>query len=149
MNFNKTTEYALRIFGYIAADESKLYTSDEIYKNLHIPFRYLRKLLTSLSKSGLIITIKGKNGGFRLARKSNELSLLDIVKATKEPQLDNKCFFGFKDCAFESKCAMHDKWEAVRGSIKSVLSTTTLADITDTETQEFIRDNSLLILKKD
>ena len=54
MNINKTAEYALRIFGYMALDDNKLYSANDIYENLKIPFRYLRKLLTTLSKSDLI-----------------------------------------------------------------------------------------------
>ena len=69
MKFSKTTEYALRIFGLIGVNESKVYTAKEIYENLHIPLRYLRKLLTSLSKSGLMNSIQGKSGGYRISKK--------------------------------------------------------------------------------
>lgn len=149
MNFNKTTEYALRIFGFIAVNEDKLYRAEDIYKNLNIPLRYLRKLLTSLSKSGLMISVQGKSGGYRLARKTSDISLLDIVQAMEDQQPDGVCFFGFNDCAFERKCAIHDKWASVRENINNVLSNTSLADLTDHETQRYIRENSLLITKND
>ena len=66
MNFNKTTEYAFRILSFMAEDESRIYSVDEIFKNLKIPYRYLRKLMTNLSKSELILSVQGKSGGFRI-----------------------------------------------------------------------------------
>ena len=149
MNFNKTTEYALRIFGFMAVNENKLYRAEYIYKNLNIPLRYLRKLLTSLSKSDLMISVQGKSGGYRLTKKTSEISLLDIVQAMEDQQLDSDCFFGFNECAFERKCAIHEKWSLVKENIRNVLSNTNLADLTDHETQRYIRENSLLFIKKD
>jgi Rrf2 family protein len=129
MNFNKTTEYALRILSYMAADEAKLYSADEIFQNLKIPYRYLRKQLTILSKSGLMISVQGIRGGYRLAKPNKDISLLDIVTACGEDFISDMCFFGIRECSFGQKCAMHDKWAVVKDSIRKVLGATTLADL--------------------
>ena len=129
MNFSKTTEYALRIMSFMAMDEKKLYSANYIYDNLQIPFRYLRKLLTSLSKSELINSVQGKNGGYRISKSLREISLFDIIKATGDDLINNECFFGFENCALENKCAIHDKWTAGRENINHVLTTTTLDEI--------------------
>ena len=129
MNFSKTTEYALRIMSFMAMDEKKLYSANDIYDNLQIPFRYLRKLLTSLSKSELINSVQGKNGGYRISKSLSEISLFDIIKATGDDLINNECFFGFENCALENKCAIHDKWTAGRENINHVLTTTTLDEI--------------------
>jgi Rrf2 family protein len=128
MNFTKTTEYAFRILSYMAMDECRLYSANELYDNLKIPYRYLRKQLTLLSKSGLLISEQGKNGGYRIAKNPVDISLLDIVQATGADIIDNVCFFGMQNCAFDKKCAIHDKWVAVYENIKNVLSTTNLAE---------------------
>ena len=129
MNFSKTTEYALNILSYMAVDESKLYSAEEIFKELKIPYRYLRKQLTILSKSDLITSIQGKYGGYRISKKLEDISLLDIINASGDKQLSNHCFFGFTTCAFREKCAFHDKWEKVRNEMHLVLSTTNLAEL--------------------
>ena len=138
MNFSKTTEYALRIMSLMAKDESKLYRANDIYENLQIPFRYLRKLLTILSKSGLLISVQGKNGGYRISKNLNEISLLDILNTMGENPIQNECFFGFHNCAFEEKCAMHDKWMSVRENINSVLISTSLEELQGIELHGFI-----------
>ena len=149
MIFNKTTEYALRIMNFMAMDEKKLYSARDIYKNLRIPFRYLRKQLTILSKSGLIISVQGKNGGYRIAKNLSEISLLDITNVAGDNKINNECFFGFTSCAFEKKCAMHEKWAAVSNCINDVLISTTLEELKKTGTHKFISKNSLIFTKND
>ena len=142
MNFSKTTEYALRIMSFMAMDEQKLYTTNELFENLNIPFRYLRKLMINLSKSDILNSTQGKNGGYRIAKKPIDISLLDIIHANGEDPVGNICFFGFEKCAFVEKCVMHEKWAIVRENINHVLSETTLAEIKESGPQEFIKNNS-------
>ena len=96
MNFKKTTEYALRILSHMAIDEKKLYSTKEIYESLSIPFRYLRKQMTILSKSEFLESVQGKYGGYRISKNLNEITLLNIIDATGDTQLANECFFGYK-----------------------------------------------------
>jgi len=144
MNFSKTTEYALNILSYMAVDESKLYSAEDIFKELKIPYRYLRKQLTILSKSDLISSIQGKHGGYKISKNLEEISLLDIINATGDKLLSNHCFFGFTECAFQEKCAFHDKWEKVRSEINTVLSSTNLAELKSNGPHGHSNNNLLL-----
>ena len=80
MNFNRTTEYALQIMSLMARDEARLYRTDDIYDKLKIPYRYLRKLMTGLAKSGLSVTGPCFLTSARvvLTRTSRVLSLIEI-----------------------------------------------------------------------
>lgn len=129
MNFSKTTEYALRILSYIALDESKLYTASELFEQLQIPFRYLRKQLNFLYRKGLLLSIQGNQGGYRIAKKLTDISLLDIIESTDEVLDANRCFFGFQECPLTGQCAMHEKWGALRSQTFEILKTTTLFDL--------------------
>ena len=146
MNFSKTTEYALKILSYMAVDETRLYSADEIFNELNIPYRYLRKQLTLLSKSKLITSIQGKYGGYKISRNLTDISLLDIIVASGDKQLSDNCFFGFSDCAFQKKCSFHDKWDNVRNEINMVLTSTTLSKLK--KDGPFGHTNSNLLLTK-
>jgi Rrf2 family transcriptional regulator, iron-sulfur cluster assembly transcription factor len=128
MNFNKTTEYSLRILSFMALDEKRLYSADYLFENIDIPFRYLRKLMTLLSKGDLIESVQGKGGGYRFSKNLDNISLLDIVQSVGDDIPVERCFFGFENCALRTPCAMHNKWIAIRENIRIVLKTTTLAD---------------------
>lgn len=129
MNFSKTTEYALRILSYMSLDENKLYTTNDLFEKLQIPFRYLRKQMNFLMKQGLLVSVQGKQGGYQIAKPLNEISLMDIVEATDELKKENLCFFGFQDCPLTSRCAMHEKWVDVRNKSLEILKTTSLLDL--------------------
>lgn len=129
MNFSKTTEYAFRILSYMAMDESRIYSVDEIFKKLQIPYRYLRKLMTNLTKSDFVDSIQGKNGGYKISKKLENIKLLDILNAVDPDYLLAKCFFGFDSCALQPTCTMHDQWTDVRTNISTILASTSLADI--------------------
>ena len=144
MNFSKTTQYAFNILSYMAVDENKLYSAEDIFKKLKIPYRYLRKQLTVLSKSDLIASTQGKYGGYKISRDIANITLLDIVKATGEKQLSNHCFFGFDECNYQEKCSFHDKWAKVRNEIEYVLSTTTLFELKNNGPHGHSNNNLLL-----
>lgn len=129
MNFSKTTEYALRILSYISLDENKLYSTIELSEKLDIPYRYLRKLMNILSKQGLLNSIQGKQGGYKIAKSLSDITLFEIVNATEDFSKENQCFFGFQECPLQNRCSMHNKWGEVRDQTFSILKNTTLLDI--------------------
>ena len=129
LHFNKTTEYAFRIMSFMAQDKDKLYRSDDVYEELQIPFRYLRRIMTRLSREGLLLSIKGKYGGFRIEKELGDITLFDIVQAIGENKKPNECFFGYEKCPLTNKCSMHDNWSEVKQNIDTVLKSTTLLKI--------------------
>ena len=129
MNFNKTTEYSLRILAYMSLNETVLFTAKELSDKLKIPHSYLRTQLQLLSKQSILDSIQGKQGGFRIANSLEQVSLLDIVNLTEDYSRENKCFFGFRDCPLENRCSMHDKWGDVRDKTFEILKNTSLLDL--------------------
>ena len=129
MTLSKTTEYALRVLALMAADTEKMYTSAFLHSKLKIPKKYLQRLLTDLSKNGLISSIQGRNGGFVFAKKIEKIFISDIIDAVEGFKKEPSCFFGFEKCALENPCAMHDVWVTSQQELIKVLSTTRLVDL--------------------
>ncbi len=129
MNFSKTTSYALSTLSYLSDHERDKYSAKQLNEILEIPWPYLRQLLTSLSKSGFIVSVQGRNGGFYLQRSAEEISLADIVDSVEGLDVLSTCIMGFNKCPFEHTCAMHETWEQTRESILKVLRNTTLATL--------------------
>lgn len=129
MKFSTTTEYALRILSYMALQENKLYRADDVIEDLQIPQRYLRKLLTKLTKNGILKSIQGKQGGYKIAREIENISLLDIVEAAGEKIGMDECFFGLNKCSFHENCTLHTKWADISDQIIDTLASTKLSDV--------------------
>lgn len=141
MQFNKTTIYALRVLSHMATDESVLHSAQDIHEKVNIPYRYLRKLMTSLSKSGLIVSVQGKSGGYKIVKALKDISLMDIITAVDDKVLSNECFFGYDGCGLKNKCTMHDKWYSIRNKMKELLTKTNLSVFKNEETRNFITNN--------
>jgi len=129
MNLSKTTQYALRILALMAEEAEKMYSSAYLYSELNIPKKYLQRLLTDLSKNGLIKSIQGRNGGYAFAKKIDTIYLSDIVEAVEGFQKEPSCFFGFETCALDNPCEIHDVWAASQDEIIKILSKTKLIDL--------------------
>jgi Rrf2 family iron-sulfur cluster assembly transcriptional regulator len=129
MTLSKTTEYALRILTLMASDPEKMYSSLYLHDKLNIPKKYLQRLLTDLSKNGLIKSIQGRNGGFVFAKKIEKIFISDIIDAIEGFSKTPSCFFGFEKCALDNPCAMHDVWITSQNDLIKILSTTKLSDL--------------------
>jgi Rrf2 family protein len=148
MNFSKTTEYSLRILSFMAVNETKLYNAEILCSCLEIPYRYLRKQLTKLTKSGLLVSLQGKNGGYKMSRPSEKISLWDIVVATEGVENQHECLLGFEDCVFGASCSLREKWKTVQDSINEMLKDTTLAELRESGSHKFILHHNNLLLTK-
>lgn len=132
VTFTRTTEYALRTLGYMASREHELLSADALHAALKIPKKYLQRLLTDLTRSKLLKSVRGRNGGFRLARTTREITLAEIIHAVEGSRLKPECFFGFAKCALDAPCAMHEVWVRSQRTVHDALHTTRLADIAGT-----------------
>ncbi|MEN8157208.1 MAG: Rrf2 family transcriptional regulator [Bacteroidota bacterium] len=129
MNFSKTTSYAISVLGFMADHEETKYSAKTLHEQLDIPRPYLRQLLTTLSKSGFIKSIQGRNGGFLLQKPAGQITLAQIVDSVEGMDVLGTCIMDLKKCPFNHSCAMHEVWQETRESILKVLNNTSLAQL--------------------
>lgn len=129
MKLSKTSEYALRILSYMAKDSSKMYSAKELVESLHISDKYLRRLMTNLSKSGFIKSIQGRDGGYKFDKEPADISFADIIDSIDGMKRYTGCVLGFNECSDENACVMHSTWVAIREKFVSVFEKSTLADL--------------------
>lgn len=113
----------------MAKHQERLYNAQQLHKKIDVPERYLRRLLTDLSKSGFIKSIQGRQGGFTFARDISTITLLQIVEAVDGLESLNECILGYETCKFNYSCPMHDVWEETKLKVINTLTNTTLKDI--------------------
>jgi Rrf2 family protein len=126
MNFSKTTSYAIMVLSFMARHGEEKYSAKKLHELLDLPWPYLRQLLTTLSKSGFISSIQGRNGGFLLKKPADQIFLAEIIDSVEGLDVFGTCIMGFEKCPFNHTCAMHDVWEETREGVLNILNTTTL-----------------------
>lgn len=129
MILNKTTEYALTVLGFMAVSEEEIFSAEYLHEKLAIPRRYLRKLMTDLSRIGLIKSEKGRSGGFVFARPLEEISLSYIIETVEGTSVMGSCLIGHTSCNADQPCVMHDTWSEAKSKMIKTLSNTTLLDL--------------------
>ena len=139
---SNTSKYAIRAAIYLAlhGEQKKRIDIKTIARSLNIPSPFLAKILQVLSKQKLLVSTKGPNGGFTLAKDPNEISVYEIVTIIDGGDIFDKCLISLRSCNEEGiPCPIHDKFEPVRAEIKKLFREQTLANLAlDMKTHERI-----------
>lgn len=107
MQITRQADYALRAMLFLARQDERASTS-KIAETQKIPASFLAKIISQLSIAGLIHTSRGAGGGVVLARKPDEISLLDVVEAIDGPITLNECTSNPSLCTFGESCPLHE-----------------------------------------
>ena len=132
MELTNFTDYSLRVLIYAAIHPDRLVTIGEISEAYGgISRNHLVKVVNNLATMGLIETIRGKGGGFRLSVPPEEINVGDVVRQT-EPTFDLLPCMGRMDtsCVIDHACLLkHALFEAREAFVK-VLRRYSIADVT-------------------
>ena len=107
---------------------SKPVTLAGISERQHISLSYLEQLFSRLRKDGLVSSVRGPGGGYRLAKPASEISVSNIITAVDELIDATQCC-GTENCHDEGRCMTHDLWTALNGKILEYLSGVSLAEL--------------------
>jgi Rrf2 family protein len=126
MLVTRKTDYAVRCVLYLARDKDQVSNVTEVSKAMHIPKSFLAKIFQKLVRAGMVESIRGMNGGFRLAKKPSEISLLDIMAAIQGPAAINLCAVDSRKCRRSSTCSVHPVWVELRRDVNRKLQEQTI-----------------------
>ena len=101
----------------------------EIGEAAAVPLPFLAKIVSSLSRSGLLDARRGPRGGVKLSRPAGEIRVGDIVEAVDGTLEQAGCALGFPSCSYELPCPVHESWSKVRAEIEKTLYARTLEDL--------------------
>jgi len=131
---SQTAEYALRAAIRLARPGERGPVSvDVLSSELDVPRNYLSKILHALSRAGVVESVRGPGGGFRLARPPGAASLLEVVHVFDDLSSGRSCVLGRPECSEADPCALHDRWVSVSEEVARFFRETTLADAADAE----------------
>jgi Rrf2 family protein len=86
MKLSRTASYAVHGMVFIARrDDRPPVTGHVVAKELGIPESFLHRILVAMSRSGLVRSLKGPNGGYNLGKPAKAINLLDIIEAVEGP----------------------------------------------------------------
>lgn len=132
---SNTCKYAVRALIYLGKyyDEGTKIGIKKIASDLAIPTPFLGKILQNLVRQKVLVSTKGPNGGFGLAKDTINISLYDIVKVVDGEDYFKVCVIGQHQCANpengEVPCPVHNRFSPIRAQVVQFYKETTLAGI--------------------
>ena len=90
MQLTSTTDYAIRIVCYLAAQRQMISTS-ELSQKLSVPSSYIPKITKKLKQAGIIKACEGINGGYQIAKQPENISLRDVISCTESTMAISRC----------------------------------------------------------
>ncbi len=126
---SRTGEYALRAVIHLAQNRNRWpIPGNRIAEEAGVPAKYLSKVLGDLVRIGVLLSSRGKQGGFRMARSPDKTLLMDVL-APFEQFDEQRCPFGGGRCSDQAPCLAHQRWKEVVDAEQRFLRSTTVQDV--------------------
>ena len=128
MQLTMTTDYALRCMMYLAGKE-EVSSSPEIGEAVGINKMFVQKVLRVLRDAGVVSSTHGGTGGYRLAKKPEEIVLLDIILLFEKTMKINRCLELKGCCERYETCPLHAYYTEVQKTLEDYFGRDTLQDV--------------------
>ncbi len=122
-------EYAVRAMLELATTDESLLKGERIARGQSIPLKFLENILVDLRHAGLVHAQRGAEGGYRLAREPEEITVGEVIRAVEGPLASVRGEPPERMAYEGSSENLQRVWIAVRASLRSVLDDITLADV--------------------
>ncbi|KAJ0338740.1 hypothetical protein COL154_014246 [Colletotrichum chrysophilum] len=117
------------ILMYCAANQDRLRRIPEIAAAYSVSELFLFRILQPLVENGPVETVRGRNGGVKLGKPADEISLFDVVRVTEESFAMAECFESDTECPLVDSCALNSALREALNGFFVVLGRHTIADL--------------------
>lgn len=125
-----TSKYALRaLVALVDTDGGDYLSGGHLSETTGVPSNYLSKVLLSLGNAGLVEAVRGRGGGYRLARPAGDIALMEAVELFEGVRTHRSCILGIHPvCSDEEACSAHAAFKGVRRRWIEFLEDTSIED---------------------
>jgi FeS assembly SUF system regulator len=129
IRMSKLTDYAIVLLAHLARGERTL-TAQDLAGRSHVPLPTVSKLCKELSRAGIVVSHRGRHGGYSLARPAETISVAEVVEALEGPISLTECGSpGGDPCGLEATCVAKASWDPVSRAIHGALQQLPLSAI--------------------
>ena len=134
LRVSKLTDYATVIMTVLAGVSAArgpeaVISAQDLAERAHLELPTVSKLLKQLAHAGLVASFRGVNGGYRLARTPERITIAEIVTAMEGPIGMTECSAQAGLCGHESHCGVRVNWQRINQAIAQALAGVTVADM--------------------
>lgn len=123
------TDYAIRALLHLADSDGQTLTGSGLAEYCDIPLSFAYKVLKMLGRADIVVSRRGRPGGFRLSRRPEDVSLRDVVEALQGPVSVSQCVLDPSVCDRSETCPVSATWSELQHDMVRFFEATTLADL--------------------
>lgn len=129
LRLSKLTDYGTVIMTHMARDPVRTYNAAELAAAIGVALPTAAKILKTLVKGGLLVSVRGAKGGYLLSRSPGDISIARIIEAMEGPIGMTECGVTAGLCAQEGYCSIRANWQRINQVIRFALDHMTLAQM--------------------
>ena len=126
LRISKLADYGTVVMVYLAKRSQQLCNARDIALHTHLAVPTVSKLLKRLTAAGLLSSMRGVTGGYRLQRPAALISVAEIIYALDEYRGLTECSLHPNECSLQSVCHIQGNWQLISQAIESALASVSL-----------------------
>jgi FeS assembly SUF system regulator len=133
LRLTKKADYSLIALKHLASKHydpaGAAVSAKEVADSYGIPLPLLSKILQKLTKTGLLVSEHGTNGGYRLAREPRAITALEVIRTIDGPIILTECFTEHAHCDHSNRCSVRKPLRRIHEGILRLLAGVTIQDM--------------------
>ena len=129
LRVTKLTDYATVVLTVLAARPGDVLSAADLAETAGLEPPTVSKLLKPLAQAGLVSSVRGAHGGYRLSRDATEITLIEIVEAMEGPLAMTECSQHDSHCGIADQCGVRANWRLINDVVGDALRGVTLAQM--------------------
>lgn len=129
LRVTRLTDYATVVLTAMAEHRDRVHSASDLADRARLELPTVSKVLKPLAHAGLVESFRGSNGGYRLAREPEQISLYEVVEAIEGPLGMTECSGEHSQCEYEAHCGVQTQWRYINDVISDTLRGMSLAQM--------------------
>jgi len=133
LRISKLTDYATVLLAELSRRPDACVSASLLAESTGLEMPTVSKVLKMLAKAGVVNSLRGVNGGYRLAKRPSDITVAAIVRAMEGPIALTECALEPGLCSYESNCHLRGHWHQIGQAVEGALENLSLADMAGTD----------------
>ena len=129
LRISRLTDYGTMILVHLAGPSVGQCSASDVAAGTHLALPTVQKLLKTFAKSGLVSSVRGADGGYRLMRAPEEITAAEILNVLEGPVAITECSTEMHQCELEPLCQVGSAWQKINRAIRNAMENIRLSDL--------------------
>jgi len=129
LKLSKLADYGIVVMTFLAQEGEKVRAANDVAVATRLAVPTVSKVLKLLSRAGLLVSVRGARGGYRLSRPPRGISIAEVIHALEGPLAMTECTSAVGACSQASYCSVRANWQRINDTIHRALAEVSLEDM--------------------